>query len=439
MNTQYITNMNEKQLSAINAVKDGKNIFITGPAGSGKSYVVNTIRKLYGRAVSTTSTTGVSAIQLSGKTIHSWAGIGLGKDKVEKMVKDIKKTKAHSRWKYTKMLIIDEISMLSPELFDKLSEIGKQIRGIDKPFGGIQLILAGDFLQLPVIDSIKFCFQSENWDKSIDYTIYLDKIIRQKDKEFSKILEKVRLGKCTKSMKEFFLSRCGLNQIFDDGIIPTKLYSKNEAVDSINTDELDKLEGNCISYKVQIEIQGRANEYLINNYIKNDKIINLKVGAQVMLTENIDVDGGYANGSRGIITEFEEGLPVVRFKSGLIKKIGLFERTFENDECFIRKKQIPLRLAWAISIHKSQGITLDCLVTSLHKDEIFEYSMAYVALSRVKTVEGLFLDKFSRSSIRSHPKALEFYQNLKNNKQEDKPNINGIINSKKVAICRFID
>ena len=158
-----------------------------------------------------------------------------------------------------------------------------------------------------------------------------------------------------------------------------------------------------------------------------------------MLTENIDVDGGYANGSRGIITEFEEGLPVVRFKSGLIKKIGLFERTFENDECFIRKKQIPLRLAWAISIHKSQGITLDCLVTSLHKDEIFEYSMAYVALSRVKTVEGLFLDKFSRSSIRSHPKALEFYQNLKNNKQEDKSNINGTMNSKKVAICRFTD
>ena len=148
MNNQYIKNMNEKQLSAIDAVKDGKNIFITGPAGSGKSYVVNTIRKLYGRAVATTSTTGVSAIQLSGKTIHSWAGIGLGKDKVEKMVKDIKKTKAHSRWKYTKILIIDEISMLSPELFDKLSEIGKQLRGVDKPFGGIQLILAGDFLPM---------------------------------------------------------------------------------------------------------------------------------------------------------------------------------------------------------------------------------------------------------------------------------------------------
>ena len=240
-------------------------------------------------------------------------------------------------------------------------------------------------------------------------------------------------------MKEFFLSRCGLNQIFDDGIIPTKLYSKNEAVDSININELDKLEGNCVSYRVQIDTQGRTNEYLINNYIKNDKIINLKVGAQVMLTENIDVDAGFANGSRGIITKFEEGLPVVRFKSGLIKTIELFERTFENDECLIRKKQIPLRLAWAISIHKSQGITLDCLVTSLHKEEIFEYSMAYVALSRVKTAEGLFLDKFSRSSIRSHPKALEFYENLKNNKQEDKPNINGNMNSKKVAICCFTD
>ena len=166
--------LNQKQTDAIIAIKNGKNVFLTGPAGSGKSYVINQVRKIYGKRASITSTTGISAIQLSGKTIHSWAGIGLGDKSVNFLVKEIKKTKAMCRWKYSRMLVIDEISMLAPSVFDKLNEIGQILRNNKLPFGGIQLVLCGDFLQLPVIDSADFCFESKYWDSTIDTTIYLD-------------------------------------------------------------------------------------------------------------------------------------------------------------------------------------------------------------------------------------------------------------------------
>jgi ATP-dependent DNA helicase PIF1 len=415
MENYFLGDLNEKQRGALNAVREGHNLFLTGPAGSGKSFLINVIKKLYSRQVAVTSTTGVSAVQLSGKTIHSWAGIGLGKGSVDDLVKNIKKSKALYRWKYTKILIIDEISMLSPELFDKLCEIGMKIRDINIPFGGIQLILCGDFLQLPVINSVNFCFEANYWDRTIHKVVYLDKILRQKNKSFAKMLEKARLGICTKKMKILFLSRCGIKPNMDDGIIPTRLYSKNMEVDTINNVELGKLEGNLYTYNVDIEKRGLVNDKLLENFIKRDKKITLKLGAQVMLTENIDVENGLANGSRGVVVGFANELPIVKFKCGVQQVVGRFERTYDCDNCWIKKRQVPLRLAWAITIHKCQGMTLDCIVTNLHKDEIFEYSMAYVALSRVKSIEGLFLDAFSLRSIKCHPKALEFYQKLSEN------------------------
>lgn len=425
--------LNQKQLDAINAIKMGKNIFLTGPAGSGKSYVINQIRKIYGKRASITSTTGISAIQLSGKTIHSWAGIGLGNKSVNLLITEIKKTKALYRWKYTKMLVIDEISMLAPSVFDKLNEIGQILRNNTLPFGGIQLVLCGDFLQLPVIDSADFCFESKYWDSTIDTTIYLDKIIRQQDKTFASMLEKARLGKCTQKMKDVFLSRVGLTPTFEDGILPTRLYSKNIAVDVINQTELDKLPGKTTIYQARLQKCGNVSSYLEESILKHDRIIELKVGAQVMLSENIDVDSGFGNGSRGVVINFIDGLPLVKFKTGLEKIIDEFERKFESDDYCVIKRQVPLRLAWAITIHKSQGLSLDFVVTSLERDDIFEYSMAYVALSRVKTLDGLFLDGFSRRSLRCHPKALAFYENLlnKSNHNTDndtKASVNGNLN-----------
>lgn len=423
METYFISNLNEKQRDALNDVRERKNIFLTGPAGSGKSFLINVIKRLYDKQVAVTSTTGVSAVQLSGKTIHSWAGIGLGTGSVNELVKKIKKSKAICRWKYTKMLIIDEISMLSPEVFDKLCEIGMKIRNNNIPFGGIQLILCGDFLQLPVVNSASFCFKAKYWDSVVHKVVYLDKILRQKNKSFAKMLEKARLGICTKKMKTLFLSRCGLKPNMDDGIIPTRLYSKNMEVDTINNVELDKLEGNLYTYDVDIEKRGLVNDRLLDNFIKRDKKITLKLGAQVMLTENIDVENGLANGSRGVVVGFANELPIVKFKCGVQQVVGRFERTYDCDNCWIKKRQVPLRLAWAITIHKCQGMTIDCIVTNLHKDEIFEYSMAYVALSRVKSIEGLYLDAFSLRSIKCHPKALEFYQKLSENNNTVNDNI----------------
>jgi ATP-dependent DNA helicase PIF1 len=424
--------LNQKQTDAIIAIKNGKNVFLTGPAGSGKSYVINQVRKIYGKRASITSTTGISAIQLSGKTIHSWAGIGLGDKSVNFLVKEIKKTKAMCRWKYSRMLVIDEISMLAPSVFDKLNEIGQILRNNKLPFGGIQLVLCGDFLQLPVIDSADFCFESKYWDSTIDTTIYLDKIIRQQDTTFASILEKARLGKCTQKMKDVFLSRVGLTPTFEDGILPTRLYSKNIAVDVINQTELDKLPGEIVAYQAKLQKSGSVSPYLEASLLKHDRIIELKVGAQVMLSENIDVDSGFGNGSRGVIINFIDGLPLVKFKTGLEKIIDEFERKFESDDYCVIKRQVPLRLAWAITIHKSQGLSLDFVITSLERDDIFEYSMAYVALSRVKTLDGLFLDGFSRRSLRCHPKALLFYQNLLNN--SDNSNDNNDNNDTKASV-----
>ena len=229
--------LNSGQQKAYDLIVEGKNVFLTGSAGTGKSVIINYYKERYSlfKNIAITSTTGVSALVIGGSTLHSYLGIGLGTESVEYLTKKIsKKPNLRNRWKTLDVLIIDEVSMLSPELFDKLELIARNIRKVrnvpDKPFGGIQLILTGDFLQLPVVKCDNFVFESESWNKCVAHTIYLTEIMRQKDTEFQSVLNEIRFGIVSPKGKEMLSSRIKKELKNDKGIRPTKIYTTNDNV-----------------------------------------------------------------------------------------------------------------------------------------------------------------------------------------------------------------
>jgi ATP-dependent DNA helicase PIF1 len=434
---------NYKQTLALDIMKSGANVFITGGAGVGKSYIIrqfidsyikdinNIVEKIksnkgQSNKIAITSTTGVSAVLIGGKTLHSWAGIGLGDgDLVEKVRNNYTASK---RWKLIKTLIIDEISMLNPRLFERLDKVAKAIRKSDKPFGGIQLILVGDFCQLPVVKGNgTFCFDTKIWEECDFEIINLTTVIRQENYKFAKLLQDIRLGNISKETKKLLLSRTGIwtkETCNKDGIKPTLLYSTNKNVDELNNKELNsliELGMKHIKYKLKSNVQRSSLGMVeLNNLIeyqtKDIKTINIAVGAQVMLTKNLDVERGLANGSRGIVTGFnyeENNCPIVKFINGIEETITPYKSIYIDSDNKIIFTQIPLKLAWATTIHKSQGATLDYVVANL--SNIFEYGQAYVALSRAKNINNLYLTGINFKRINCHPTAKSFYETLEAN------------------------
>jgi ATP-dependent DNA helicase PIF1 len=426
--------LNELQQYAINCMLANINIYITGPGGTGKTYIINEVVKLLKQSrkkVGVTALTGIAATLLNANTLHSFLGIGLGDKSVEALTAIIKtRSLLLKRWKELDVLIIDEISMLSPILFDKLNLIAKAVRENDKPFGGIQLILSGDFLQLPCIvkndqkDLVnnRFCFQAECWKECVSETIYLTEIIRQEDKQFQECLNKVRLGIVDEQVEELLSERIGVELKNEFGILPTKLYPTNDLVDLINNNELSKLikSGNELhEYKMKIK-QLRGDPTYVNERIKNNctALIDLKlaIGAQVMLLVNLNTEQKLANGSRGIITGFtqDKKLPIVKFLNGVECLVDEHVWEIKNgDKVELKLTQIPLKLAYAISIHKSQGSTLDYMIVDL--SNVFEYAQVYVAISRCKTLSGLSIVGINFQKIKAHPLALEYYNKLLTN------------------------
>lgn len=422
--TKEINNikLNTKQNYAYSLMAQGKNIFLTGPGGVGKTSLIKLYNKVYTKTktIAVTSTTGTSALLINGTTIHSYLGIGFGTNTVQNLVNKIKSMPwLKKRWLAIDCLIIDEISMLSPDLFDKLEEIARIIRKSKLPFGGIQLILSGDFCQLPVVGSDKFCFEAESWNFCIDDSVYLTEIIRQCDKTFQSLLNNVRLGDINGEVKEILNQRKNVNLTNDFGIMPTKLYSTNVDVDRINDIELDKLAEKDVTFyeyemdtHINAKVSNRAG--VLEKFKKScnaPEILQLCVGAQVMLLKNLDLANGLANGSRGIVIGFIQDLPVVKFLNGEERIIDMeIWEVIENDKPILSAKQIPLKIAYAISIHKSQGCSLDFAEIDL--TNIFEYGQAYVALSRVKSLQGLSIIGIDYNNICVHPKALQFYSNI---------------------------
>ena len=415
--------LTQKQKEVYNYMCSGESIFITGLAGSGKTFTTKLFIKNYSplRVMAITSTTGTSALLINGTTIHSYLGIGYGKCSEEVLTNKILNSSwLKKRWIMLETLVIDEISMMDPKLFDKLESIARTIRRNDKPFGGIQLILSGDFLQLPCVGTDKFCFEAQSWSKCVKYTIYFDEVIRQSNVSFQSILNNVRVGEITEEVRKVLDSRIGVRLTNDFGIKPTRLYSLNCDVDRINDIELDNLAGDNIQfyeYEMDIVVYPNVNNKasVIEKFKKNctaPEKLQICIGTQVMLLKNLDLPKGLANGSRGVVIEFINEKPVVKFLNGEERFIDweVWEIE-ENDKKILSAKQIPLRVAYAISIHKVQGSSIDYAEIDL--STIFEYGQAYVALSRVKTLEGLSIICIDYNHIKAQPKAVAFYQELK--------------------------
>jgi len=407
-----MTILNKGQRNAYNYMIKGFNLFLTGSGGVGKSTLIKYfVHKNKHKRIGVTSTTGVSAVAIGGSTIHSYLGLGCGDFSLDHMCNSIMKNyKAKYNWLKTEILIIDEISMLSCELFDKLNILGQAIRNNDKPFGGIQIILSGDFCQLSPVGSKKFCFESECWSKVIDKIVHLKKIVRQDDKKLRKLLDNIRFGIVDEEIKNVFNSRIGINIENKYNIIPTKLYSKNVNVDMINSIELNKLAKNTKKYNFEFTYKNNTN-YDINKNIKNlnfVRTLELCVGCQVMLLVNLDVKRGLVNGSRGIITKFVDGIQLVKFLNGEDILVDRHKWDIMDNEKLIGSvSQIPLRLGYALTIHKSQGSTLDLVQVNL--SDVFEYGMVYVALSRIKSLDGLIIESIDYNKIKCNPKVKQFY------------------------------
>jgi len=417
-------NLSEKQKDALNKIVKGYNVFLTGMGGTGKSLIIKLFYKEYKehKNIGITSTTGTSAVLIGGTTLHSFLGIGLGKDSVENLYLKIKKKAfMFKRWCQLETLIIDEISMLSPKLFDKLELLARKLRYSELPFGGIQLVLTGDFLQLPCIEAEnEFCFEAKSWNDCVKYPIYLTEIFRQTDDIFQTCLNEVRIGKLSENTIKILKSRVNKKLINENGILPTKIYSLNTDVDKENQKELDKL---CLSnnnlnffeYELEVNVLKKNLKFVDEKIKKNciaPQILQVCIGAQVMLLYNIDLEIGLANGSRGIITRFEDDLPVVKFMNGVETLINYQEWIIEEgSEKILSITQIPLKVAYAITIHRSQGLTID--FAELDLSGIFEYGQGYVALSRVKNLEGLSIKNLNIKKIIANKKAIEYYEKLK--------------------------
>jgi len=417
-------NLNQKKV--VNLVLEGKNVCFLGEAGTGKSfllkYLIEILKEEYQDELFITSYTGRTAINIHGQTLHSFAGIGVAgeADWHQIFAKISRKKKIIERWKNCKVLIIDEISMLNGELFDKLEIIARQIKNSDKPFGGIQLIVCGDFYQLsPIEKDYKWCFETNSWNICFPNIVSLNQIYRQADNKFINLLQDVRNNYLSSKSFELLESLKREPQWPDDGIKPTQLYSTNEEVNNINIQELIKIPTSSIIYYARDkENQAKTLKSLTKDCLAPEKL-ELKIGAQVMLTVN-QFEKKLVNGSQGIIINFkeEEGkkYPIVKFSSGKIVVIKPFEHKLleyrNNQEIILASRcQIPLILCWAITIHKSQGQTIERLKIDCEK--IWAEGQLYVALSRATNIEYLQVINFHKGRIKSCQRVKRYYENLK--------------------------
>lgn len=411
-------------------VDNRQNILFSGVGGVGKSTF---LKKVAERSIENgiytccTATTGVAAITLSmpekkisASTLHSWAGIGVGEFPAQKLAAMVKnKDQARKRWCETQLLIIDEISMLGRELFEKLDYIGRTLRRCpDKPFGGIQLLVSGDFLQLPPVRD-QWIFTSPVFEEC-NFRVVIFTIPRRFDDiEYFHMLLRIRKGEHTKNdlatleSKVVEYNKWCEREVKDDlEVKPTIVYPKKVDVDEYNEGELMKLPGALKDFIGIDNFKPYTSLAKYDDYIKKlddhiPKSVRLKVGAQVMLKVNLDVSGNLVNGSRGVVVAMHSESIEVKFLSGRVLSVDLFNFTTENKEAKATRKQIPFILAWASSIHKSQGSTLDWVIGDLGPS-VFSYGQAYVALSRVRNLKGLLLRDFYPSCIKVDKDALAY-------------------------------
>nr|OQO29191.1 ATP-dependent DNA helicase PIF1 [Rachicladosporium sp. CCFEE 5018] len=474
-------------------VEQKKSVFFTGSAGTGKSVllreIIASLRRKYVREpdrVAVTASTGLAACNVGGVTLHSFAGIGLGKEDTPKLVRKIKRNqKAKHRWMRTKVLVVDEVSMVDAELFDKLENIARSLRNNGRPFGGIQLVITGDFFQLPPVpDSgkvAKFSFDAGTWNTTIEHTIGLHHVFRQKDPVFAGMLNEMREGRLSESSIRAFRN---LNRDlkFEDSLECTELFALRSEVERANVDRLTHLQGQPQVFEARDGgsiVDKVQRDKLLSNCMAPETI-TLKKGAQVMLIKNIDES--LVNGSIGRVIGFMDEMefdkycvneeaysqatdgapleaamskedaarkrlqdnlttarkyPLVRFAiaDGTTRDLLCQPETWKvelpNGEVQASRSQIPLILAWALSIHKAQGQTLERVKVDLGK--VFEKGQAYVALSRATSMAGLQVLRFDPKKVVAHERVRTFYSNLAKVELMDGKAKNGDAGKKKLG------
>jgi ATP-dependent exoDNAse (exonuclease V) alpha subunit len=401
--------MNQEE--ALDILKMGYNVFLTGPPGSGKTFLLNEyidyLKKNH-KTVAVTASTGIAATHMGGITLHSWSGLGIRDTVSDKDIRVLLGRKyLRKRIKSASVLVIDEVSMLKNYQFDAVDKICQYFKASFAPFGGMQVVCSGDFFQLPPIEKngeAKFIVESNAWKTLEMKTCYLEGQFRHKDQKLSNLLNHIRDNRAEES-KEILLDSAYLENQFSADIVPTKLFTHNADVDAINNIELSKINAEEFSY----QMTSRGPRELVASLKRNclsPEILLLKEGAQVMFIKN-NFEMGYVNGTQGKIIGFnDEQMPIVKTLSGRKITAKMAGWTIdEDDKIKAQINQIPLRLAWAITVHKSQGMNLDTAEIDLSK--CFVEGMGYVAISRLRTLAGLKLVGINDLAFYVNEKAVE--------------------------------
>ena len=397
------------QREALTILKTGANVFLTGEPGSGKTHTINEFiawLRASGIEPSVTAATGIAATHVGGMTLHSWSGIGVSESLSEADIDRIA-SKEHiaRRIGKAKVLIIEEISMLSAATFEMADAICREVRRVNQPFGGITVILVGDFFQLPPISrgDVAFAFASPVWRDLNPIICYLTEQYRQDDSEFLDVLSAIRTGEVDSLHRESLMARR-----VEGSALPTgapKLFSHNADVDRINAEELAKIPGTTKKFHMSSKGKDNLVEGLKRGCL-SPELLELKEGAAVMFTKN-SPQGKFVNGTLGIVTGWDAGgMPIVETKDGARIATEPMEWQLEEQGSVKASiSQIPLRLAYAMTVHKSQGMSMDAAVIDLSR--AFEYGQGYVALSRVRRLSGVFLMGLNQRALEVHPEILE--------------------------------
>ena len=396
--------------------------------------------------------TGCAALLLgcNAKTLHSWSGIKLARGSNEEVIINVLRNRNAMRlWKKTKILVLDEVSMLSKKIFEIINEIGKRSRNNSAPFGGMQVIFTGDFYQLPPVgkleepDTSAFCFESSEWETVFPKQnhVELKTIFRQNDPELIKILSEIRIGKLSKESEDIlkkYVKRSPPVEDIAENFIATKLFPLKSRTEYVNNEMFSKINESTYEFHHHIKTNNityvnssepierelllfcqklpeKEVERITESYISNlscGKIVSLKKGAVVMCLINLELDNGISNGSQGVIVDFiendDDAIPIVKFYNGVVRPIPYHYWQMEETPT-ISIGQIPLSLSWAMTIHKMQGATISRAEIDIG-NTVFEYGQIYVALSRIKSLDGLYILNFNPSKIKANPKVIRFYQ-----------------------------
>ncbi|MEO8638269.1 MAG: helix-turn-helix domain-containing protein [Candidatus Taylorbacteria bacterium] len=418
------------QEEALDILKLGHNVYLTGQAGSGKTHLLNQyidFLKSHDVAVAVTASTGIAATHMNGVTIHSWSGLGI-KNSLNEYDLDTLESRKYlwDRMQATRVLVIDEVSMLHHFRLDLVERIVRSFKRNDEPFGGLQVVLCGDFFQLPPVRGqgeppVHFIYESEAWKNMKPVVCYLHEQHRQRDEIALRVLNAVRTNTVSEKMRTYLETSKVKPANFK--IEPTRLYTHNVDVDRVNAMELEKIEGESKTY----DMTSRGKSHIVEVLKKSclaPEMLSLKKGARVMFVRN-NYDAGYVNGTLGVVIGFDETGPIVETYKGA-KIIALPETWAIEEEGKTKAEitQVPLRLAWAITVHKSQGMSLDAVEVDLSKS--FEKGMGYVALSRVRSFLGLRLLGLNDISLEVNPDVLRFDKTLLEHSEEARRNLDSL-------------